>query len=1315
MKTSCPRCSAELELDAETLALVESVGSYECPACAMRVSMSATHRLAGVRVKTDEEIAQAATPPPDKEESAAALRLWRGVNRNVLILGAAAILLLGGLVFFIASRMGGNIFRTKQDLTHREVSNEYLTRLIAAGTAKEQDLAEISDAHPWGTSLIGVSREPLDWHAAEDLARRTAAEVLEIPADGAAGPLAGWLERTWPDELGKTAWIRHEGRMKVIDSPDIGEVTTPERPRRVFLVWRDFLPGGWSWTIEPRFDEALPFAPCGLARVRMGKVWGLIDQGGHFVLEPEFDEIGEYSEHGSARLRKGDKWGIADDKGRVIAKPEWDDVQDLIHGFVPVLREGKWGYADASGKLAIPCEWDDAWRFSAEGFAVVTRDDKRGFIDRTGKVIVEPEWDGAVNFAPEGVGLVRRGDGWGMIDTSGRLLCQPVYGTRWKDRRFDLGFLPVWQPTEEGPRYGLLGLDGKPLIGGSYTMQVPFDGGIILQTPEKKSVLIGAGGKRLATIDGTVGQFSGGFAPFVSGGRTGSIDTSGNIVIPAEWDDVRAAGEDTFAVKRNGKWGYADRSGKVILEPAWERAGIFHDGVAAVSDDPSHNQSGRRPRNWTLIDRSGRKIYGPVGAYNQPAFRNGYFEIYLPGVGRRRVDTSGKISGPNQYDRYGTLPDGFAFSENDRPGRYRNRHGEAESTDLVYPGGEVVMPDVNPAADFSSDYIPYALPPKYGLIDTAGKVLAEPQWDEVRILSPDWVWVRAGAKCGLADKTGKVVIPPEWDELEVLAVDSGSLAENGERVILGAAGQRILSPWVRARDGKKAAILRTDGKEALRLVAGEGESPLALDLEAETSVPEELAGAEYVDFYGPDRLMLRKRDGDSGWLWYLYEPATRDLVVFKDADTFRWNWNSAAQEVIWMLDSATSDWLLMDRRGGYLRHKQTPRPDGWGFQDGRALLEKPGGRVFVDRTGKVLPGGPWEQARDFSEERAAVMKKGKWGFIDTGGKLVAEPEWEEVRDFELGLAAVKAENGWWGFIGPDGKPTIPPVWNEVGRFARIGTDPTGKIHGQERDVVPVMFNSVWGCIDRTGALVVDPKHFEPTADLRPLFHDEGLTASRYPRRVASWRMDDIDSKATAVWGFSGLPVVAWSPADGEGRRVDWRRLQGEPRYEAIYSDDKSPVLEDGSPVSVSSWRHMNKYFGMLPFVGVPSESKSAFPQQKKWGEPWYDAYRLDPFSGGRIPARTPEQKYALLRLDGKEVVPPLYDRIAWVAPGIAAAWSSAAGGLVDREGNWIFRDSDKTRIARFGAKNAKSTETQHRRGLIAIEDPPKWGYAKLNR
>ena len=115
-----------------------------------------------------------------------------------------------------------------------------------------------------------------------------------------------------------------------------------------------------------------------------------------------------------------------------------------------------------------------------------------------------------------------------------------------------------------------------------------------------------------------------------------------------------------------------------------------------------------------------------------------------------------------------------------------------------------------------------------------------------------------------------------------------------------------------------------------------------------------------------------------------------------------------------------------------------------------------------------------------------------------------------------------------------------------------------------------------------------------------------------------------------------------------------------------------------------------------------------------WYRPWFDV-KLDPFSTNLISARTAEEKYGLVRRDGSHVTEGKFDRIAWIAPGIAAAWNRDEGGLMRSDGSWIFRDNQEIRIARFSSDGLNRTPAQFRHGLAVIEDVPRWGYARLNR
>ena len=447
----------------------------------------------------------------------------------------------------------------------------------------------------------------------------------------------------------------------------------------------------------------------------------------------------------------------------------------------------------------------------------------------------------------------------------------------------------------------------------------------------------------------------------------------------------------------------------------------------------------------------------------------------------------------------------------------------------------------------------------------------------------------------------------------------------------------------------------------------DGDKTRILQINGQPAIPETLPDAEYVDFYGPAHVVIKQPDGQGGFVWSMLESATGKKVTFTEAKTFRWNWNLASHGVIWMQDKATNAWRLMGRDGHDFGHSQPveEKPDGWCFLEGRAPLHKPDGWIYVDPEIKPISPDKWEKANDFSESRAAVQREGKWGFLALDGKVAIPLVWDAVRDFHRGLAAVQKE-GRWGYIDPQGKIIIEPVWDAAEDFREWNGEPRADGSPVALDVAKVRIHSEAALIDRTGALIVDP------STARVSF--EGDAVQNGTDVLIVMEKNGAPMPVKRAWWIDAADVSAargWKPSDPETpKETSWNLI-----------DETGRALTDSG-----------------------------------WSKSWYgrDDRHTDPLSGGLISARDARQKVGLLRRDGTTAVPAQFDALAWVAPGVAAVWTVADGGLIDTKGAWLFRDDDKRRIARFPAKNRK-TDPQFQHGLVIIEDVPKWGYARLNR
>ncbi|MFJ3877037.1 WG repeat-containing protein [Streptomyces sp. NPDC090077] len=129
-----------------------------------------------------------------------------------------------------------------------------------------------------------------------------------------------------------------------------------------------------------RFDGARPFNAAGTAPVRVGELWGLVDETGGWVVEPCFRLLEAYDENGLAYAvggTPGDTFlAFVDARGeRVVTRDgEMDDV--LRCGLLKAGDGYGTGFRDAAGAWAIEPAYEWADRFDGAGAAVARSEDE---------------------------------------------------------------------------------------------------------------------------------------------------------------------------------------------------------------------------------------------------------------------------------------------------------------------------------------------------------------------------------------------------------------------------------------------------------------------------------------------------------------------------------------------------------------------------------------------------------------------------------------------------------------------------------------------------------------------------------------------------------------------------------------------------------------------------------------------------------------------------------------------------------------------------------------------------------------------------
>jgi len=332
--------------------------------------------------------------------------------------------------------------------------------------------------------------------------------------------------------------------------------------------------------------------------------WGYIDPMGQMIIHPRFSGAQNFSE-GLAAVELDGKWGYIDSAGQVLIKPEYLFVRPFSEGFACVIEHpGGYSYIDRQDNTLITIKnhslrnivWrrnvdhstiiervidpDERWseEFS-EGMAPIPSvDGTWGFMDRTAKVVIAPRFRSVRRFS-DGRAAVKIGGehdaAWGYIDNTGKMIIEPQFEDA---RDFSEGMASVC--CDDNSNWGYIDVSGQKPFPSQFRSPGPYKEGLAyvefgggwVNEPYRHYVGMGARG---AFIDKTGTTLFYTPSPLSIGRSLPEGLAPIEIVSTVPSDTVRGL------VPRI-RWGYMDNTGRLAIEPQFDKAAVFHQGLARV-------------------------------------------------------------------------------------------------------------------------------------------------------------------------------------------------------------------------------------------------------------------------------------------------------------------------------------------------------------------------------------------------------------------------------------------------------------------------------------------------------------------------------------------------------------------------------------------------------------------------------------------------------------------------------------------------------------------------------------------------------------
>lgn len=256
-------------------------------------------------------------------------------------------------------------------------------------------------------------------------------------------------------------------------------------------------------------------------------------------------------------------------------------------------------------------------------------------------------------------------------------------------------------------------------------------------------------------LDADVHGFREGMALIWKKQRWGYIDKTGKVVIPMQFRFAYDFynGRAHVQKEERGKHGYIDKKGNVVIPMQYDGAWDFDKGVATVSIGDKiglidTNGNVIIPIKYDAYDKR-NEIYGDRYSIY---FNEGLSQVSLNGkIGF--IDINDNVVVPLQYDKAGTaFKEGFAWVLKD------NKYGFVDNK------GNIVVPlQYDYVNDYSEGLAGVKKDEKYGFVDKKGNVVVPLQYDNVDDFSEGFAGVNKDGKYGCIDKKGNVVVPMQYD------------------------------------------------------------------------------------------------------------------------------------------------------------------------------------------------------------------------------------------------------------------------------------------------------------------------------------------------------------------------------------------------------------------------------------------------------------------------------------------------------------------------------------------------------------------------
>ncbi|MBQ6992540.1 MAG: WG repeat-containing protein [Clostridia bacterium] len=333
------------------------------------------------------------------------------------------------------------------------------------------------------------------------------------------------------------------------------------------------------------------------------------------------------------RVSKDGKYGLIDLEGNKLLECEYEEIKALqgAESNILIKKDGKMGLVNEAGQKIIDTTYNNILTLE-EGYTneyiIVNENNQHGIITTSGKITVEPQYENIKYVNSSDYYAIKAGESWKLVNTNGEAFLDGLYNEILevkgdniivvKDGKYGVVnknnevLIPleydslkytfsIYYIAKKGDKFGIINTNNETIVDFEYTSMNYVKSGnfIIADKTETETVVFDSNlAQKITGIISEVNTDKGYIKVYVDNdykyynfkfeeksnvdilssntlllskkdGKYGYIDKSGNVVVDYQFDDATEQNKFGYAaVKKDGKWGSINKAGVQELEPS---------------------------------------------------------------------------------------------------------------------------------------------------------------------------------------------------------------------------------------------------------------------------------------------------------------------------------------------------------------------------------------------------------------------------------------------------------------------------------------------------------------------------------------------------------------------------------------------------------------------------------------------------------------------------------------------------------------------------------------------------------------------------